>query len=517
MKKILTLILCSALCTALLLGSFCVLTGATDQQSATESATESTTESATQDGTFTGTTLPTKANYVFINTALGFASGTLSFDMPEQSNATSFALYWGDAAGAPIKGYTPFMTGDIISPSMMQATSEAFSIPQNAKTILLYTYSEQFGQSTSPYKIDIAGYTLPETGKQICEFVVVSDLHVGSGQTAEKNLIHMLKDVKATSPNAAGIIVAGDAVDAAEEDYYLQLNTLFAKVEGAPKLYCGLGDRAYLTKGSYAYDAAKHAANLQLFLKYVNHPFGIKLDKPYYSYLLGGALMVFIGADSYENGKAVYSAEQLTWLDGILDAADAYEPVFIFMHEPLPNTVSGSMTNQGYGNVQNPEEVKAVLNNYKNIVVFSGHTQWGLEAERTMAYLGSGAHAFNTAGIAHLWDEKDGVGYEVAGSQGYYVTVYEDAVLVRGRDFTTGEWISNAVYMFSTKPTPVQNPQPSVTAKPSTTTKKPASTEEVTEEVEETSVRDLIPPLFILGCMTVIVFIFVFHKPKGQE
>ena len=516
MKKAITLLLCSVL----LLSMLGIPIGATQEQpSATDTATTDTTATDTETDTTTQsiqpTTLPQSASYIFVNTALGYASGTLSLQMPEQSNATSFALYWGDASGSRMQGLTPFITGEIIAPTMSVSTTEAFSIPAGAKSMLLYTYNEQSGESTTPYKIDIGTYTLPETGKKLSELVIVSDLHIGSGKTAEKNLITMLTDVKNTSPDAAGIIVVGDAVEAADPAFYEQLEQLCAKVPGAPKLYCGIGDRSYMTPKTYTYDASKHAENLQLFLDHLNHPFGVKPDKPYYSYMLGGALMVFIGADSYQNSCAVYSQEQLAWLDIILKNADAYEPVFLFMHEPLPDTVSGSLGTQGYGNVHNYDDVKQVLKAYDNIVMFNGHTLWQLEADRTMWYLSGGSLAFNTAGVAQLWNDKNGSDFEVAGSQGYYVTVYEDAILVRGRDFITGEWISTATYMFSTKPVPVQTQPPATAApKPSTSTK--PATEQTTEEAEETGIGDLIPPLCILACMAVVVFIFIFRKPKDQ-
>ena len=509
MKKILTLLLCLSL----LLGALGILIGATGEQTANTTDTAATEEQSSTEQAGQ-TTQPTKASYLFINTAMGYGSGSVTIEMPAQSNATSFALYWGDAQGVRLPNYTPFLKGAITSLSTTASTTHAPNIPMGAQYILVYTYSEQFGESTAPYKIEIGKYTLPETGKKLSEFIVVSDLHIGSGKTAEKNMLTMLNDVKKTSPEAAGIIVVGDAVEAADEEFYRQISQIHARIEGAPALYCGVGDRSYLTKGTYEYDVTKHAQNLQLFLKYAGHPTGAKLEKPYYTYTLGGAQMIFIGADSYQNGNAVYSEAQLTWLKNLLENADAYEPTFIFMHEPLPNTVSGSLSAQGYGNVHNPDDVKKVLNQYKNVYIFNGHTQWSLEAERTMYYLSSDVCAFNTAGVAHLWEEKDGAGYEVAGNQGYYVTVYEDAVLIRGRNFATGEWISNAIYMFSSKPAPAQTTPSTQAPKPSVTTK-PAE-EQTTEAEDESGIGGLIPPLCILGCMAVIVFIFIFRKPKEQ-
>ena len=515
MKRTLTLLACICLL-------FCMLSAhvfASDEQT---TGTQAQTQAEQ-----TQTTLPETASFTFVNPAMGYASGTLSITMPDQSNATSYKVYWGDEHGVRLEGYAPFLWGEIASKIVYGGMTEGISFPADAKTVLLYTYSEQYGESTVPFQLittadgasGLLNFLLPEAGDVVTELVIVSDLHIGSGKTAEKNLITMLEDVAKTAPGAHGIIVAGDAIEAADEEFYKTLRSLCQSVPSAPKVYLGAGDRGYLTKDTYQYDANAHAQNLQTFLKYAGHPFDTPLDKPYYSYKLGGTLIVFIGADSYQYGNAVYSAEQLSWLDGVLDNADKYEPVLVIMHEPLPNTVSGSNNAQGYGNVQNHQDVKNVLKKYDNVTVFSGHTQWQMEAPGTMGYISAAARIFNTAAVSHLCNDNYGDGncYDVAGSQGYYVTVYEDAILIRGRDFTTGEWISSAIYMHSITPIPTQSQQTTATtAKPSNSTTKPKE-EETTEEPEPGILEELGTPLCILAGMTVIVFILVFRKPKDQD
>lgn len=518
MKKTLTLLLCISL----MLSALCTLAYAADSSTGESTAPESSAatgsdEQSTSEPISTEpATSPVKAQYQLINPAMGYGSGTVFIEMPAQSNATSFALYWGDASGKQLANHTSFLGGTITSENVSLSTSEGFSIPTGAKTVLLYTYTKHGIPCTQPYRIDLPAYTLPETGKLLDEYVIVADLHIGSNKAAENHLLTMLTDVKNTAPDAAGIIVAGDAVHAADESYYLLLGQLCDKVPGAPKLYLGAGDYTYLAKGTFLYDSAKHAEYQKLFLKYAGHPFGITPEHAYYSYKLGEALMVFLAADEYRNGSAYYSPEQLTWLDGILAGADAYAPVFIFMHEPLSDTVSGSLSSQGYNGINNPRDVREVLKKYKNPVIFSGHTHWSLEAERTMSYVSGGGSAFHTGAVSGLKDFSSGTAQPSNDSHGYYVTLYENAVLIRGRNFATGEWISNAVYMFSTKPIPQQSEKPTSATKPSAT-KAPASSEEQTEESEESGFRDLIPPLCILACMAVVVFIFVFRKPTNQE
>ena len=50
---------------------------------------------------------------------------------------------------------------------------------------------------------------------------------------------------------------------------------------------------------------------------------------------------------------------------------------------------------------------------------------------------------FNASSVAYLWTDQ---GNEKAGSEGFFVEVYEDRVLVRGRDFTTGTWVEQAQF-----------------------------------------------------------------------
>ena len=521
MKHTLTLLLCISL----LLSALSLHALATDAQTTDTQAADSQTEQPSQtESTLTETTLPESASYIFVNAAMGYASGTLNLTMPEKSNANAYALYWGDANGIRLEGYTPFMTGEITSMTVFGSTVEGFSIPADAKTILVYTYSNQFGESTAPIKVTttadgssgILNYTLPKTGKQVAEFVVVGDLHIGASKTAETQFSTMLADVKRISPQANGIIVVGDATDAADAQYYTLLKQLYSNAGTLPPMYLAAGDYTYLTKGTYAYDAQQYAANLQLFLNHAGHPSDAKLDKPYYSYKLGQTRMIFLGADAYENGAAIFSKEQLAWVKQVLDDAGKYEPVLVFLHQPLSGTVSGSASAQGYNGIQNSQDLRNVLKEYDNVVLFSAHTHWSLEAEATMAYLSSGSRMFHVGSVYGLLSNQNGFMQQSSSSEGYYVTVYEDAVLIRGRNFTTGEWISTAIYMFSTLPLSAQQQQTTATtAKPSTTAK--PTEEESTEEQEPGLIEELGTPLCILAGMTVIVFIVVFYKPKEQE
>lgn len=505
MKRFLTLTLC--LC--LLLGSSSLLAAGASEQSTAQSTQES---SAQQTQDTTGYTVsPLTLSYLLVDPSQGYGAASVYITLPAQHNATSYAVYWGDAQGNRLPDYSPVISGPIAGEYVLVSTGDKFTVPQQAACVLAYTYSEAYGECTKPARFDLSNVKLPETGKKIAEFVVVSDLHLGKDDTAKKNFTAMLKDVVATSPNAAGLLVVGSAVDAADDAYYALFDQLYAGVKGAPPVWRALGTHEYLIKDTYAYDASKHQENLQKFISHVKLPNGTVMTAPYYTFFLGGCTMIVLGADSYENGNAVFSQNQLSWLKAVLASTNPEKPVFIFMHEPLPNTVSGSTDKQGYGDVHNFLELQEIFEQHSNLVIFNGHTHWPLEELRTMYQFKEGSRVFNTASVAYLWGEDELGGYEIAGSQGYYVTIYENAVMVRGRDFTTGQWIGEAEHLFVAK-----KPEP-VTTAPVTSATTAAQTEAETDQEEDASLGELIPPLMILATMVVIVFILVFRKPKSQD
>lgn len=494
MKRFLILLICT--CTLLCCGA-----------ALSAYATDQTTQGDTEQQ-FMQTCMPISATFMMANPSKGSAAGTLTVALPQNHNVTSISVYWGDAAGKPLPDFAPILTQGVMGTAFSCSLGDGNTVPAQAKTLLVYTKSTRFGLSLSPYVINLPTVTLPETGKELAHFQVVSDLHLGVSQTASDRFLAMLADIKATSPGSAGIVAVGDLVDAADDEYYALLNSLYASVSGAPALYRAPGHHEYLTRASYQYDQAAHAANMQKFLAGIRLPDGRTPTTQYYSFFLGGHTAIVLGADSYINGNAVYSEAQITWLEATLKTVSRERPVFVFMHEPLPNTVSGSSHEQGYGNVYNYVQVKGIFDRYENVFVFSGHTHWTMSAPKTY-YHDNASHYFNTAAVSSLWNDVSGNGFEVDGSQGYYVTVYEHAVLIRGRDFSTGEWLPDAYFLISTD-LPEKVTTPPQTNKPSSTTKPADKDEQTEEEKDGLSKEKLIILVAAAGIVALLAFVAVF-------
>ena len=54
----------------------------------------------------------------------------------------------------------------------------------------------------------------------------------------------------------------------------------------------------------------------------------------------------------------------------------------------------------------------------------------------------------NCSSVGYVWNDED---KQEPGSEGIFVEVYEDYVLVKGREFVDRKWIANAQFVFPIK------------------------------------------------------------------
>ena len=268
-------------------------------------------------------------------------------------------------------------------------------------------------------------------------------MHIGSKNGA-KHFKLMLSEAIKLYPNGAPIYVAGDVTDNGYESQYIQLISLFNEVM-AENNADGSKYPLFLAIGNHDYPSAQ-----TYFLSYATLPDGSHPTDTCYDFWLNGYHYIFLGGDNANGLHASFTQETLTWLDETLaECRDASRPTFIFLHQPLYNTVSGSLPGEGWSGVTNEAEFKAVISKYPEIVMFNGHTHWELNS-RGNIFEGTSdlpIHIFNCASVSYLWSGFNIVtGEEMYGSHGYAVELYDGKVVVKGRDFVNGEWISSAQY-----------------------------------------------------------------------
>ena len=391
---------------------------------------------------FTSVYPPLSATYT--QQGNGYASGTVSITMPvEAINKQNIVMYWANENGK-LQGYTAHARKKVTSSVVNYTFSDSVIIPSGATKLLIYSENSSTGELSEEFiSVDITS-TIGELGTPNGAFFAISDVHIGSANGA-KHFKLMLNEAIKLYPNGAPIFVAGDVTDNGYESQYIQLMELYDEVmeqNGAD----GSKYPLFLAIGNHDYPSAQ-----TYFLAYATLPDGSHPTDTCYDFWLNGYHYIFLGGDNANGLNATFTEETLAWLDETLaECRDTSRPTFIFLHQPLYDTVSGSLPGEGWNGVTNEDAFKAVISKYPEIIMFNGHTHWEMNSVGNI-FEGTDElpiHIFNCASISYLWSGFNAIkGEELYGSHGYAVELYNGKILVKGRDFVNGEWISSAQYL----------------------------------------------------------------------
>ena len=396
-------------------------------------------------GESTSVTSPESATYE-ITAPKGYAGGTVTVTMPSD-NLTNhgIVMFWANENGI-LEGYTPHAKFKVTGKQTTFTIINSTVIPENATKLLVYSQingssvlSEEFVTIDLPQN---SGMSI--LGTPITSFMVISDVHIGRNETSAINFKKMLNDATKQRPNGTAIYIVGDMADSGYESQFADMMSLYFEVlteNGKEASSYPL----YMAIGNHDYPSANGA-----FLQYATLPDGTHPTDTSYDFWLNGYHYIFLGSDNPSGLYSYLNDDTLAWLDGKLsENRDSSRPTFIFLHQSLYNTVSGSLPGEGWNGVSNDDALRAVLANYPEAIMFNGHSHWTMDSKGNMyeATEELPINIFNCASVSYLWSGYNYVGGEnLEGSQGYYVEIYEDRILVKGRDFISNKWISSAQY-----------------------------------------------------------------------
>lgn len=393
---------------------------------------------------------PVQAKYTRTTSLHGMADGTITVNLATTgSQAKDVVCYWGDAKGVRLAGYANF-SKVLVPDGAMTVTVDLGSnimVPQGAEKLLVYT-ENHMGLSEDCVVIDLSEkLSALSLGSELKSFQVVSDFHIEEEEDyASDNLKEFLKNVLANDSNTSGIFVGGDLVDSGAEDEYKHLNEIYASYTGLPRMYSIIGNHEFWF-GDASADGWQ--ANMNRYYEYTLPEDEIEeYGKPYYARDIDGVKFIFLNSDSKESEKptdAQLSDVQVTWLEEEMAKTEAGKPTFVFLHQPLAGTVVGS-TDKG---VDKSAQVQAILAKYPQAILFTSHSHVDLDQPGTMIKAdGTGCNMFNTAAVAYLMNNHyTSANMTYDGAQGYYVEVYADKVLVRGKNLVTNEWMPSAQFV----------------------------------------------------------------------
>ncbi|MDN8591312.1 metallophosphoesterase [Paenibacillus sp. 11B] len=316
----------------------------------------------------------------------------------------------------------------------------------------------------------------------IVSFQVITDTHVRdqADHIHNRHLEKALEDMATYSHGSSGIMHVGDVTDRGLPQEYQELQRILkAQGNSLPQIRYTVGNHdigailwgdpplnlTTMTQHEvgevlgYSDEVGQREAQdiekqesvsiEELWQKRLNDFTAITgMSGSYHDHWINGYHYIFLGTEQPHPKDCDMSAEQLDWLETKLsEQAASEQPIFVFLHQPLMDTVAGSMKEQGWYGVNQDTALKAVLSRYPQAILFSGHTHWQLQAQRTI-YEGGGQMPtmFNASSVAYLWTDED---EHLEGSESLHVDVYRDRVVVKGRNHVTGSWIEGAEYTVS--------------------------------------------------------------------
>jgi len=251
------------------------------------------------------------------------------------------------------------------------------------------------------------------------QFSVVADVHMETFELFRfAGFAKTLQDMGAAKQKQDALVLVGDNTMNGQPTEYIMLYGLLSRYNKAENFLAAMGNHD-LNRGAYA--APDAIARHNLFLRSYT---GMVNSKPYYSKEINGYTFIVLGdEDPHEDTTATISQAQLDWLKKALDECSAGYPIFIFLHQQLIHTWGG------WGSVgEQSEAIREIIESRQNVFFFNGHLHRSMDIKQI-----GGVTYVNLPTL--LSGGENGIGFQVE--------AYENKVLLRARNYITGEWLED--------------------------------------------------------------------------
>ena len=353
------------------------------------------------------------------------------------SNAGTYTLRYANENGA-LENYSDICTITINNngdPGSYNHLIEENCAPIEASTIAVY---DEAGGKVG----DIAlGGLKTELGTKLYSFGAISDVHIGY-QTSEMDLQNALTYLS----NAEGVDfigIAGDLTSSATDAELTKYKNIVDSYASVP---------VYAVTGNHDTEKYRGENVSSIIENYTGLP-------SYYSFTRGNDVFIMLGVENEETGAHLADGE-LQWLYETLEE-NRNKRCFIFTHV-YPNNSSGDPSNiYGFDLWAGVEEqvFTSMLKHYPNLTIFHGHShvEFALQSlnKNSTIHTSSGYNSIHIPSItAPRTGELNGesiIGsYLYEASEGYVVDVYENGIVLRGRDFANEKFLPIAQYYIGT-------------------------------------------------------------------
>lgn len=312
---------------------------------------------------------------------------------------------------------------------------EQNTAPKNVKHIGVYNSS-----GVKIGEVKVGKLALPDVGEKLYSFGAVSDIHL-QAETAQADFQKALTFFNEVE-NVDFICICGDLSNSgivAEHTPYTTIVNTYSP--NTPVYEC---------TGNHDVVSAEGGT------------IGSLTGNPlYYTFEQGNDLFIMFGM--YTQTGDIFTTEQLQWLYEILEA-NRNKRCFVFQHclrwdgsgKPYQGSPTGNLLNCDKGKV-----FASLMEHYKNVIWFHGHSHMDFDSQEDCSYANYdrmyGCHSIHIPSLALPRDYQDSAYVNVyAESEGYVVDVYENHIVLRGRDFVSEKFLPIATYCIDTTPQTIE-------------------------------------------------------------
>ncbi|NLI92453.1 MAG: metallophosphoesterase [Peptococcaceae bacterium] len=263
-------------------------------------------------------------------------------------------------------------------------------------------------------------------------FGVLGDIH---GNTDSLQIA--IRDFYTINPGMNALIFNGDTVDQGLTKQYDAIKKTLDKNKAflPPVIIKNIGNHEFFDYEVKVNSPEDVTTFMNRYLEFA------KEEKVYHDTWLNGYYFISLGSEdgnseTLDSIRAYISKNQQNWLKEKL--AEKYEkgkPIFVFLHQHL-----NSDSSRGWIGSDQAKEVRDILSQYPEVILFTSHTHAPLDAASV-----SSEQVFTAVhtGAVHYTIVPDGKGGRTREPlvRGLYVEVKNHQVVIRGRDLKGQSWI----------------------------------------------------------------------------
>ena len=280
-------------------------------------------------------------------------------------------------------------------------------------------------------------------GNKLYSFGALSDVHIdGDGTDDASASSDFVRALQFFNSNASLVCVSGDLTCIAG---YSELSLFKDLVDANSTI------PVYASRGNH-----DCRYTLEEFETYVG-------GSLYFERTYNNDVFIFLGMNAENYGDSCFTTEELDWLETKLEGYKN-QRVFLFFHVFMPNTCGNINNLYPWSGLNTSSTIVSrfvtMMTKYKNVIYFSGHSHLEFACQR----FGANANIFSNGTTCHRvhipscakpsknesGTSSDNTYQYDAGSQGYLVDVYENCIILRGRDFEKGKYLPIANYLIDT-------------------------------------------------------------------